>query len=656
MCGIGGILGASLLPDPQALAHIFSCALAHRGPDGDGVLAIDAENGSVSFVTATAPAPRAAGLLVHTRLSIIDLATGDQPMMLSDRSLSIVFNGEIYNFPELRRTLREAGAVFRTNSDTEVILHAYREWGVAGFGRLNGIFALAIYDAGKRQLVLARDPVGVKPLYWSSGHGQVAFASEIRPLHQSGAAGRVIDPVSLAQYLFFRFVPAPRTLWSSVRKVVPGHAIIFDRTGTLVEERDFSCGAPAASTLRERDLPEAMAEQFKAAVRRQMLADVPVGAFLSGGLDSSLVVAAMGFDGPPRTYAVGFPDRDGAPSELVAARRAANILGTAHAEHTISLEEYHPRMEWAVSQIEEPLAHPGMLLQADLAALARRQVKVVLTGQGADEPLGGYPRHQAARLASMFAGPLGAFARLALSAGGTRRESGDRLLRALGARSGLDRSAALFSPASPSDLDSIVRGLASGGGESAVVGAIEPWWRKSEGMDEVARILYVDVRTSLADDLLLVGDKMAMAHGLEARVPFLDLDYLHFIEAIPGATRVRAVGSRKWLQMELAKKILPPTLLASLEGSTGQFRRKRGFDVPVNDWLRGGAGLGLSEFLAGAGSHLPEMIDPAWIRRTTSRYLSGAGEAYRTILSLYMLELWLQASSRDQPPRERRVA
>jgi asparagine synthase (glutamine-hydrolysing) len=332
------------------------------------------------------------------------------------------------------------------------------------------------------------------------------------------------------------------------------------------------------------------------------------------------------------------------------------MLATQHAEREIRLDDYLPRMAWAVSQIEEPLAHPGMLLQADLAQLARQQVKVVLTGQGADEPLGGYPRHQAARLATLLARPLGGVARLALTAGGTRRESGDRLLRALGARNGLERTAALFSPGAPADLDGLVRGLARGEGERAIQDAIDPWWRKSEGMDDVARILYVDVRTSLSDDLLLVGDKMAMAHGLEARVPFLDLEYLHFVESIPGSVRVHAMGDRKWLQRELARKILPGDLARSLAGSTSPFRKKRGFDVPVRDWLRRGGGTGLIEFLAGRQSRLPDLVDLAWIRQTTENYLGGRDESYRTILSLYMLELWLQAGRGGQPPLHARVA
>ena len=646
MCGIGGVLGHGLLPDAADLARTFACGLAHRGPDGNGILGIEAPGGALRPMHGNNVAEALSGLLVHARLSIIDLATGDQPMMLADAPLAIVFNGEIYNYRELRSELERArGIRFRTQSDTEVILQVYRQWGAAGFGRLNGIFALALYDGNQRELVLARDPIGVKPLYWTRNNSTIGFASEIRPLHQAGLADRTLDQEALAQYLFYRFVPAPRTLWAGVRKVLPGHALTFDHTGELLREVDFARPAPVASSLEGRELIVAMAEEFRQAIRRQMLADVPVGAFLSGGLDSSLVVRAMADVGTPvATFAVGFPSRPERPSELVAARRAAALLGTAHRERELALDDYLARMAWAVAQVEEPLAHPGMLMQADLAALARTDVKVVLTGQGADEPLGGYPRHQAARLASLLGSPLGPVARLGLRAGGTGRESPDRLLRALGARRGIDRAAALFSPGDPAATARLVKGHRPGETHNAILSAIEPWWRRSEGMDEVARVLYVDVRTSLSDDLLLVGDKMAMAHGLEARVPFLDLDYLHFVEAIPGSRRVRAAGDRKWLQRELATALLPPELARELAGTTGLLRRKRGFDVPMDQWLRKD-GPALVSFLLGSRSLLPEVVEPEWVRQVAENYLARPGQSFRTVLSLYMLELWLETTS-----------
>lgn len=632
--------------DPSALARAIGASLAHRGPDGEGFLGISDRGQGVPYrIAEELNGACVHGVLVHRRLTIIDLATGYQPMALPDRSAWIVFNGEIYNYPDLKRELLVQDPLpFHTESDTEVILRAYRRWGIDGFRRLNGIFAFALYDVTRGELILARDPVGVKPLYWSARDGLVRFGSEIRALRAAGEDDRRVSPEALAQYLYYRFVPAPATLWSSVQKVIPGHALRFDRSGRCIADEDFATPAPAQRPGRVD--ADGLTERFGGAVLRQLLADVPIGAFLSGGLDSSLVVGALGerAEGFP-TFAVGFSAARGRASELPVAARAAATFGTRHAARELAVDRYFDRLPWAVEQTEEPLAHPGMLLQADLSALARTSVKAVLTGQGADEPLGGYPRHQAARLLPLVAGLAAGPSRSQwLARVGSGREVVGRIRRVLAARPGIERAAALFSPLAPEEAGAMVRGCGAQAGRTVVLSGIERWWDRASGLDDLARTLYVDVRTSLSEDLLLVGDKMSMAHSLEARVPYLDLEYLTYLEAIPGTQRIGMLGRRKPLQQALARRLLPEELQRALRSSTRPWRRKHGFDVPVADWLRGPYRGELADFLVGARSALPAFVDGRTVQRVVESFLCGAGRSFRQVLSLYVLEIWLRAN------------
>jgi len=590
------------------------------------------------------------GLLVHRRLSIIDLKTGDQPMGLTPAGPWIVFNGEIYNYRELRAELqRTTGAVFRTNSDTEVILAVYASWGISGFGRLNGIFAFALYDAARRELVLARDPVGVKPLYWASGSHEIAFASEVRPLLATGYARRDVDPESVAQYLFYRFVPSPRTLWRGVHKVACGHALRFGRNGTQVGEADFASPVPQQIN-PAGDPADFLAPRFLGAVERQMVADVPVGAFLSGGLDSTLVVEGMRrAQASPTTFGIGFADTPGVVDERRPARQAASLLGTRHEGIAVQRGSYFSRFPAVVLQVEEPLAEAGMLLLSDISGAAASQLKVVLTGQGADEPLGGYPRHQAIRLAMLLGRLPGGrkWARLV-----TRRDRLARFLRVLGTPSGPALAAAPFSAESPESCGAFARGCGAQAGADAILEAVTPWWRRSEGMDDLARVLYVDVRTSLADDLLLMGDKTAMSHGLEARVPFLDLEYLAAVESLPGPSRIPLWRRRKWIQHGLARRLLPPALARALAGPRNPFRTKLAFEVPMDGWLRGALGGRLADILMGGRSMLPEYVDRMYVERVLASYLTNKRQSYRTVLALYVLELWLRGVMAEVPVAE----
>ena len=645
MCGIGGVWGVGPIDDPARMAALFGDALAHRGPDGEGFLAIPLDPGLAPCVCrreATPTLPPLRGLVIHRRLSIIDLTTGDQPMGLPTGDVWIAYNGEIYNFKELRRELLAVEeADFRTTSDTEVILRVYRHWGAAGFSRLNGIFAFAMYDARQQRLILARDPVGVKPLYWAASAAGMAFASEVRPLDAAGYVPRDVAPERLAQFLFYRFVPAPGTLWRRVCKVTPGHALTFDAAGAVVADCDFASPPLPPQALGRSAVGRLLGDRLAEAVQRQLVADVPVGAFLSGGMDSTLVVAAARAHAAPQTFAIGFPSTATEPSELEAATRASLALGTAHAHLEISPDDYFRRFPEAVLQVEEPLAEAGMLLLSDLAGLAARHVKTVLTGQGADELLGGYRRHHAIRL-SLLLPDLGAAALVRRL--GEHHELLGRFAQLLGAPRGAQLAAAAFGITAPADVGRAVRGCGADVGQQVIVDGVRAWWTKGAGLDDMGRILYVDVRTSLAEDLLLMGDKTAMAHGLEARVPYLDLEYLRLAESLPGTQRLSLWHRRKWIQHLLARRFLPSRLARTLGGGVlGPLATKRGFEVPMDSWLRGGFGRGLLEVLTGNQSCLPAYVDPGFLRHVTERYLESRRGHYRAVLALYVLEIWLRA-------------
>jgi asparagine synthase (glutamine-hydrolysing) len=575
-------------------------------------------------------------------------------MQSAKARLWVVFNGEIYNHRDLRGELiRQHGSEFRTSADTEVILECYRVWGIPGFAKLNGMFAFALWDEEREELVLARDPIGVKPLYWGPYQQGMWFSSELGAALKLEFLPRTISPELLSQYLYYRFVPAPRTLWAEAFKVRPGHALRFDRTGRFLTEYDFAqpIGAPVATN--ERQIIDALAQALPEAVQRQMMADVPIGAFLSGGLDSSLLVSQMLASGDPiSTFAVGFESGPGVANELEAARSAASSLGTSLVEKELNLAAYFRELPAAILAADEPVAHPGMLLQSFVAAVARPHVKVVLTGQGADEPLGGYPRHQALQLARVteWCAPLLLRDRR-VRAYSERNETLGRLLRLLEAGSASQRAFGMFGPVAESEALHWSRG-AAGLTPDDLHRPMLYWWNRADGMDPIARALYVDARTSLAEDLLLVGDRMSMRHSLEARVPFLDLDYLNLVERIPGPTRVGLFRSRKHLQHGVARRLLPPELQRRLAPSGRPWRRKVGFSVPVAEWFRTSIADQLTAFVAGPDAVLPNYLHADMTRRRVDAFLSGHGRAYRLPLVLFVLECWLRMNIGGLTPVE----
>ncbi len=534
MCGICGVYNYGTgEPAGEQLLRAMTAAMIHRGPDDDG-FRLDG--------------PLALGM---RRLSIIDLGGGAQPMSNEEQTVWVVSNGEIYNFRELRRELEGHGHRFRSKSDTEVIVHAYEEWGVDALARLNGMFGTAIWDAGRRRLVLARDPFGIKPLYYWDDGRRIAFASEIRSLLCHPAIDRSVDLEALDQFLAYTFVPSPRTAFAGIGKLLPGHALVCTAEGTTL--RRFHEPGIAPRTYRdERELVAELRDAVRAAVERQMVADVPVGAMLSGGIDSAAVTAIMAecTSGTVDTFTVGFGS-EFPKDELVKARAVARRIGTNHHEVVLSAREYADFLPRSIRSLEEPIATASTHAFYAVCELASRSVKVVLTGQGADEPFGGYARHLGERYGHLYRG-IPPLLRDRLLAPAIRRlprnEQLKRAVAALGVSDPVERMHRVYSVI---DRD-LLEQLAPGSRRQTFQDSVGRWAADVGSLDDLGRMLYVDARFSLPDNLLLYGDKMSMAVSLEARVPFLDLELMKVAEAIPSRLKIRGLTRKHIFRQAIA--------------------------------------------------------------------------------------------------------
>jgi asparagine synthase (glutamine-hydrolysing) len=609
MCGIAGRVSLRPRVDRAALRRA-AALLRHRGPDADG-----------EFV-----APGVG--LVHTRLAIVDLAGGAQPMHNEDGAVTVVFNGEVYNHAELRRELEPRGHVFRTRSDTEAIVHGFEEWDLGLPARLRGMFGIAIWDQKTQRLVLIRDRVGIKPIYYAELRGgDLAFASDVRALLGWPDVPRDIDDDAVAQYLALRYVPAPATTLRAVRKLPPGSILTWHKGAIRVEPFwDLPLADPARS-LSPREALAELSALVDESVRLRLMADVPLGVFLSGGVDSSVVTAAMArhAGGRVQSFAVGF---NGPDCELEAARIAASAIGTEHHEIKLDPDEVMGELPTLVRRLDEPVADSAAVPLYFLARAARQHVKVVLSGEGGDEAFAGYityPRNLAA----------------------------ERVHRAL-AQLWLDRAAAELIPAAASRLSAhprIARGLrmaalplderyigvtrALDSHREHAVRALAPLWARTPALSPLRRMLYVDTKVWLPDDLLVKADKMTMAHALELRVPLLDHRLLEWAWRLPDRFL-----DRKRLLRRLAARSVPRALVE---------RKKRGFPNPIGDWLRGPI-RGLAHEVCTSSRAMCPLGKAETLRLLEAHRKFGAfaGEVW----TLVVLELWRREVPGAPLPRE----
>lgn len=625
MCGIAGVIGTPG-QDVGRLLERLTAALAHRGPDGSG------------FHYAHG---RSVGL-GHRRLSIVDIAAGAQPMANEEQTLWVVLNGELYNHLEIRRELEQKGHRFRTRADTEVLVHGWEEWGTEVLERLNGIYAFGVLDLRASPVLwLGRDPVGVKPLYVGVTSGQWWFASELAAARTAGLVSSDLRPEAFDEYLVYRFVPSPGTFYLNAWKIPPGHVcrLALDALPRHPEFTPYTTRFGPTSYPKSRaEWEEALRSGLATAVRRQLMSDVPIGSLLSGGVDSTVITRLMreGLDQAPSAFAIGFTDQPDL-DELAAARRAAEALNVPLTEVRVSAADYLDEWPRHVGELGEPIANSSALLLGMLCRAVKGKRKVVLTGQGADEPLGGYPRHMAARFY-----PLARAARPVLNALPERWLSSDRVARLRRIADTPEEASrfvetlAVFSPAEAVALTGHRPQLA------ALADPVRRWLPARNGGDSVNRLLIVDARLSLADDLLIVADHTSMASGVELRVPFLDLEFLALVEHMPGAYKISRLGERKWLYRAAIEQLLPVELRPALTGWRGRTGRKLGFSTPLDTWFGEWRTRQAEDFLLGADAVAPYYLAGDGVRRLL-RDVTHDAPRERQLMSLYVLESWLRA-------------
>ncbi len=620
MCGIAGIISATSTHGVAATLRAMAGAIAHRGPDDEG------------FFEATTRDGRHRVGLAHRRLSIIDVATGHQPLGNEDGSVQIVFNGEVYNFAELRDQLIALGHRFRTHSDTETIVHAYEQWGLDSVQRLRGMFAFALWDGPRQRLVLVRDRFGKKPLFIAQTESALVFGSEVKALLASGAIAPVVNTAAVRDYFAYRYVPAPQTLFQGIRKLMPGTLAVWER-GELREQRYYlpPDGEPLAASADQRDPVDGFLQRLDEAVRIRMVSDVPFGAFLSGGIDSSAVVALMSrhADQPVRTFSVGFADAG--YSELGYARTIADHFRTGHTELTVSQTDLMDHLPALVRFRDAPVAEPSDVPIYLLAREAGRSVKMVLTGEGSDEILGGYPKHVAERVGALYRVAPQALRRVLVEPAVRALPFRFRRIKTAVATMGLaDHRARMirwFGAASPQELDALLTLEAPRPGHDAdspipfEVGA---------GNSALRSILYFDQTSWLPDNLLERGDRMTMAASIEARMPFMDHELAAYVSSLDDRFRVQGrVGKR--LLREAMARLLPREIL---------HRPKVGFRVPVSDWFRGPMKDYLNDHLRGEQARTRHYYRPQALARVLDEHASGAQNHEKLLWTMLTLEIW----------------
>jgi asparagine synthase (glutamine-hydrolysing) len=622
MCGIGALLDPGGTTKPEAAGRMVE-ALRHRGPDGDAV--------------------RRAGpaTLVHTRLAIIDVAGGDQPIDTEDGNVSVIVNGEIYNHRELRAGLEERGHRFATNSDSEVVAHLYEEHGTDCARELNGIFAFALWDARAQRLVAARDPFGVKPLYWWTDGHRTALASEITALLSAGLVEPKVDPLALDHFLAARFVPSPRTLFAGIQKLPAASLLVAEgENPPRIESYRQAPGDPF--DVAEDELAHALAERFTDAVERQMMSDVPYGEFLSGGVDSAAVAAAMAkrSSAPPTTFTIGFPGGGKEFDEREYAAESARLIGTDHHSTALAQEDFVSEVRRSVPQLEEPFGIPSAGALTQLARFAAQDVKVVLAGQGADEPHGGYGRHRAAAVLRELRALPSFLAKPAAAAAGAlpRNARAKRAARLLGDMPDAERLVRLAEITDHGQRARLSgrRGEEADAERVALAGDV---LADVPGRDLLEQALYLDTHLFLPDRILICNDKATMAASLELRVPFLDLELMRFVERIP--SRVRAGARRgKLLHRRAMSELLPPQIAE---------RPRHGFFTPYDQWLRESLGEEVERRFAST-EPVSELIQPTEVSRLVAEHRSGRSDHKDLLYCLLELSEWHRAFVETRVP------
>ncbi len=561
MCGITGFTTNSVLFDRNSVIRNMTDALHHRGPDDEGFFIDD----NVS--------------LGHRRLSIIDLPTGAQPISNEEDTLRIIYNGEVYNYLEIRKELVAQGHKFKTNSDTEVVLHAYEEFGPSFLNRLNGMFAFAIWDKREKSFFIARDRFGQKPLYYSVQHDDICFSSELKSLILHPAIDTAIDRQSLLEYLSYEYVPAPHTIYQDVLKIPAGHYLFFkEGKASVAKYWDYDISQTHDHSFAKAK--DKVLELLNSSVKRRLMSDVPLGILLSGGIDSSLVaaLAVKNADAQVKTFSIGFENRSFDESDH--ARAVANYLGTDHYEHIFSANDLYDAIDTTLSSLDEPFADASLLPTALLSKFTRQHVTVALGGDGGDELFCGYPTFRAEQYADLYRYVPNLLHRYlicplanSLPVSFNNISFDFKIKQFLkGAKKNLpDRHHSWLGSFSRAEIESLL-----GGADLAKLYLTSEEYFKAQTKDKMNLLSYFYLKTYLQDDILFKADRASMLSSLEVRAPFLDVEFADFISTLPGCFKQRGATS-KYILKEAAKGIIPDSIIQ---------RPKKGFGIPVGHFFR----------------------------------------------------------------------
>jgi asparagine synthase (glutamine-hydrolysing) len=626
MCGITGILQLDGSTPSKPILEGMTRTLAHRGPDGEG-FHIEGPIG-----------------LGHRRLSIIDLSSaGAQPMCNEDRSIWINYNGEIYNFIHIRSVLQSRGHVFSSQTDSEVIVHAYEEWGVDCLQKFNGMFAFGLWDAKKGILWLVRDRLGVKPLFYCQLPNAILFGSEIKAILAHPQVSRQVDVQALAYYLGLNYTPAPYTLFKHIRQVLPGNYLIAERNGRLIQKEYWDIRYKEDSYSKsENEYLQEFDQLLEDSVKLRLVSDVPFGAFLSGGIDSSAVSYWMGqnLKEPLKTFTIGFNE----PSfdELAYARQVAEIIGAEHHEKIIqaNVAEILPKIVW---HSEEPTADSSMVAVYYLAQMTRQYVTMVQSGDGADEILAGYETYQAYHLRKLYQSIPKFFRnRVFLPLihslpSSDAKVSLDARMKRFIAGAEIEEEAAhgawrmIFDASERHHLLAPIWDNTDS--HSDFLDLYRSAFERSSAKDPLNRMLYVDTRFYLPNDMLVKMDRMSMAHGLEAREPYLDYRLVEFVASLPPNLKLKNLRHKKYLLKKSMENRLPKEVI---------WRKKAGFNVPNARWIKGELKPFVMDTLSNTAVSQMGILDPAAVEMVLSDHFSEKAENSHKIWCLLTLALWWQ--------------
>jgi asparagine synthase (glutamine-hydrolysing) len=621
MCGICGQynFGTGEPVNRQTVGRMAD-SLIHRGPDDEGFY-LEGPLG-----------------LGFRRLSIIDLGGGHQPMSDQDESVWVIFNGEIYNFPELKKELESYSYKFRTQSDTEVIVHGYKKWGEDVFNHLNGMFGLAIWDVARKRLIIARDAFGIKLVYYKVKNGSLYFGSEIRAIRAADPERSDVDPVSLNLFLRYRFTPSPYTIYKGINKLAPGTMLIAESGSTRIQRWYKFKPEPFSPMPTVEDAKEELFAIYRRSIKRHLLSDVPVGLLLSGGLDSGLLLSLMNERGSGwPTFTIGY-GADFKDDELKDAAETAAAFGAEHTSIQIDRETFERSLPQIVSCLEEPIAASSIVPMYFVSRRARQDVKVALNGQGPDELFGGYKRHLGVRYGSLWSG-LPGWVRRPLSAGISalpRNETLKRATYSLHVEDRFKRYQQVFSIAPGETIDGLFHdGLLPSYAGDKILDCWSDLFPLMEHTDELSGFQFLEIHSTLPDELLMYADKLSMAHSLEVRVPYLDREVVEYVQRLNAVFKVRN-GSRKWLHRRICGDRLPPAILR---------RKKRGFGVNVvDDWIRKTTGGGSIAAIVSEDTSLRGLIRTDAVHQLLDNHISGQSDNHKLLFSLAVCEQWLRSN------------